>query len=63
MQELEEHFGSRWRYTSAFRQRFYVRRKLVRWIRTRAAVAEIPLAVVATAMDRLGRRRTDFTGN
>ena len=30
VQELEERFGNRWRYTSALRQRFYVRRKLVR---------------------------------
>jgi Transcriptional activator of glycolytic enzymes len=44
VQELEERFGSRWRYTSALRQRFYVRRKLVRWVETRAAAA----------MDRLG---------
>ncbi len=43
VQELEERFGSRWRYTSALRQRFYVRRKLVRWVEARAA-----------AMDRLG---------
>jgi hypothetical protein len=43
VRELEERFGSRWRYTSALRQRFYVRRKLVRWVETWAA-----------AMDRLG---------
>jgi hypothetical protein len=30
VRELEERFGGRWRYTSALRQRFYVRRKLVR---------------------------------
>jgi hypothetical protein len=30
VQELEKRFGNRWRYTSALRQRFYVRRKLVR---------------------------------
>jgi len=54
VQELEERFGSRWRYTSALRQRFYVRRKLVRWVEARAAAAGVPLAVVAAAMDRLG---------
>ena len=54
VQELEERFGSRWRYTSAIRQRFYVRRKLVRWVEARAAAAGVPLAVVAAAMDRLG---------
>jgi hypothetical protein len=48
VRELEERFRGRWRYTSALRQRFYVRRKLVRWVETRAA------AVVAAAMDRLG---------
>jgi hypothetical protein len=37
VQELEERFGSRWRYASVLRQRFYVRRKLVRWVETRAA--------------------------
>jgi hypothetical protein len=30
VQALEERFGSRWRYTSALRQRFCVRRQLVR---------------------------------
>ena len=30
VRELEKRFGGRWRYTSALRQRFYVRRKLVR---------------------------------
>ena len=35
-------------------QRFYVRRKLVRWMEARAAAAEASLAVVAAAMDRLG---------
>jgi hypothetical protein len=30
VQDLEKRFGSRWRYTSALRQRFYVRRKLVK---------------------------------
>ena len=54
VQELEERFGSRWRYTAALRQRFYVRRKLVRWVETRAAAAGVSLAVVAAAMDRLG---------
>jgi hypothetical protein len=54
VQELEERFGSRWRYTSALRQRFYVRRKLVRWVEERAAAARVSLAVVAAAMDRLG---------
>ena len=54
VQELEERFGSRWRYTSALRQRFYVRRKLVRWVEARAAAAGVSLAVVAAAMDRLG---------
>jgi hypothetical protein len=37
-------------------QRFYVRRKLVRWVETRAAAAAaaaVSLAVVAAAMDRL----------
>jgi hypothetical protein len=43
-QMMEARFGGRWRYTSALRQRFYVRRKLVRWVETRAAAA----------MDRLG---------
>ena len=52
--ELEERFGSRWRYTSALRQRFYVRRKLVRWVEARAAAAGVSLAAVAAAMDRLG---------
>jgi hypothetical protein len=54
VQELEERFGNRWRYTSALRQRFYVRRKLVRWVETRAAAAGVSLAIVAAAMDRLG---------
>jgi hypothetical protein len=54
VQALEERFGSRWRYTSALRQRFYVRRKLVRWVEARAAAAGVSLAVVAAAMDRLG---------
>jgi hypothetical protein len=54
VRELEERFGGRWRYTSALRQRFYVRRKLVRWVETRAAAAEVSAAVVAAAMDRLG---------
>jgi hypothetical protein len=54
VQELEERFGSRWRYTSVLRQRFYVRRKLVRWVETRATAAGVSLAVVAAAMDRLG---------
>ena len=54
VQELEERFGSRWRYTSALRQRFYVRRKLVRWVEARAAAAGVSLAIVAEAMDRLG---------
>jgi len=53
VRELEEQFGSRWRYTSALRQRFYVRRKLVKWVEARAAAAVSP-AVVAAAMDRLG---------
>ena len=52
--ELERRFGGRWRYTSALRQRFYVRRKLVRWVEARAAAAEVLLAVVAVVMDRLG---------
>jgi hypothetical protein len=56
VQEVEERFGSRWRYTSALRQRFYVRRKLVRRVEARAAAAGVPLAVVAPAMDRLGER-------
>jgi hypothetical protein len=43
VRELEKRFGSRWRYVSVFRQRFYVRRKLVRWVEAPAA-----------AMDRLG---------
>jgi hypothetical protein len=30
IRELEERFGDCWRYISALRQRFYVRRKLVR---------------------------------
>ena len=54
MQELEERFGGRWLYTAVLRQRFYVRRKLVRWVGARAAAAEVSLAVVAAAMDRLG---------
>ena len=54
MRELEERFGGRWRYTSALRQWFYVRRKLVRWVEARAAAAQVSLAVVAAAMDRLG---------
>ena len=54
VRELEERFGGRWRYTAALRQRFYVRRKLVRWVEARAAAAGVPLAVVAAAMDRLG---------
>jgi hypothetical protein len=54
VRELEERFGARWRYTSALRQRFYVRRKLVRWMEARAAAAEVSLAAVAAAMDRLG---------
>jgi hypothetical protein len=54
VQDLEERFGSRWRYTSALRQRFYVRRKLVKWVEARAAAAGVSLAVVAAAMDRLG---------
>ena len=54
VRELEERFGGRWRYTSALRQRFYVRRKLVRWVEARAAAAQVSLAVVAAAMDRLG---------
>jgi hypothetical protein len=54
VQELEERFGSRWRYTSVLRQRFYVRRKLVRWVEARAAAAGSSLAVVAAVMDRLG---------
>ena len=37
VQELEERFGTRWRYTSALRQRFYVRRKLMRWVEARVA--------------------------
>ena len=54
-QMMEARFGGRWRYTSALRQRFYVRRKLVRWMEARAAVAQVELAVVvAAAMDRLG---------
>jgi hypothetical protein len=32
VRELEERFGGRWRYTSALRRRFYVRRRLVRWV-------------------------------
>jgi hypothetical protein len=40
--------------TPPLRQRFYVRRKLVRWVEARAATAEVSLAVVATAIDRLG---------
>jgi Transcriptional activator of glycolytic enzymes len=51
VRELEERFGGRWRYTSALRQRFYVRRKLMRWVETRAAAAQVSLAA---AMDRLG---------
>jgi hypothetical protein len=43
VRELEERFGGRWRYTSAFRQRFYVRRKLVRWVEARAAPAMVRL--------------------
>jgi hypothetical protein len=39
VRELEERFGGRWRYTSALRQRFYVRRKLVRLVEARAAAA------------------------
>jgi hypothetical protein len=54
VQELEERFGNRWRYTAALRQRFYVRRKLVRWVEARAAAAGVSLAIVAAAMDRLG---------
>ena len=54
VQELEDRFGSHWRYTSALRQRFYVRRKLVRWVEARAVAAGVALAVVAAAMDRLG---------
>lgn len=54
VQELEERYRGRWRYTSALRQRFYVRRKLVRWVEARAATAGVSLAVVAAAMDRLG---------
>src|SRR3954452_11042360 len=54
VRELEERFGGRWRYTAALRQRFYVRRKLVRWVETRAAAADVSLAVVAAALDRLG---------
>jgi hypothetical protein len=54
VRELEERFGARWRYTSALRQRFYVRKKLVRWVEARAAAAGVSLAVVAAAMDRLG---------
>jgi hypothetical protein len=44
VRELEERFGGSWRYISALRQRFYVRRKLVRWVEARTAAA----------MDRLG---------
>jgi hypothetical protein len=54
VRQLEERFGVRWLYTAALRQRFYVRRKLVRWVEARAAAAEVSLAVVAAAMDRLG---------
>jgi len=54
VRELEARFGGRWRYTSALRQRFYVRRKLVRWVEARAAAAQVSPAVVAAAMDRLG---------
>ena len=54
VQELEERFGSRWRYTSVLRQRFYVRRKLVRWVETRATAAGVSLAIVAAGMNRLG---------
>jgi hypothetical protein len=43
VRELEERFGGRWRYTSALLQRFYVRRKLMRWVEAAAA-----------AMDHLG---------
>jgi hypothetical protein len=35
-------------------ERFYVRRKLMRWVEARAAAAEVSLAVVAAALDRLG---------
>src|SRR5438045_2236066 len=41
VQDLEERFGSRWRYTSALRQGFYVRRKLVRWVAAGAAAAGV----------------------
>ena len=44
VRELEERFGDCWRYISALRQRFYARRKLVRWVEARAAAA----------IDRLG---------
>jgi beta-phosphoglucomutase-like phosphatase (HAD superfamily) len=55
VRELEARFGGRWRYTSALRQRFYVRRKLVRWVEARAAAAHVsPAVVAAAAMDRLG---------
>jgi hypothetical protein len=60
VRELEERFEGRWRYTSALRQRFYVRRKLVRWVETRAAAAEVSAAVVAAAMDRLGQSPDRF---
>jgi hypothetical protein len=42
------------------RQRFYVRRKLVRWVETRAAAAGVSLAVMAAAMDRLGPSPDEF---
>jgi hypothetical protein len=60
VRELEGRFGSRWRYTSALRQRFYVRRKLVKWVEARAAAAGVSPAVVAAAMDRLGRSPDSF---
>ena len=53
-QMMEARFGGRWRYTSALRQRFYVRRKLVRWMEAQVAAAQVELEVVAAAMDRLG---------
>ncbi|MCJ1238723.1 hypothetical protein MMC14_006714 [Varicellaria rhodocarpa] len=54
LHELDRCFGSRWRYSGALRQRYYIRSKIVRWLRGKAEERGEDLWEVARTVDRGG---------
>lgn len=54
MVELDRQWGARWRHTSTLKQRYYVKRNMVRGIEKLAAERGETTEEVAVALDRLG---------